>query len=118
MDCDSVSLNNDPFRVCLDICDRSEISKTRKSANLLKKKIAGNIVGKKDKGNKNNLSRKCAIGSMERERVEEEELEMQNIVFWPNWRNAAQTKHLARRTMIFTQKMIALSYFPNILNHS
>ena len=42
-------------RVCLDICDRSEISKTRKSANLLKKKIAGNIVGKKDKGIKNNL---------------------------------------------------------------
>ena len=68
MDCDSVSLNNDPFRVCLDICDRSEISKTRKSANLLKKKIAGNIVGKKDKGNKNNLSRECAIGSIERER--------------------------------------------------
>ena len=37
------------IRVCLDICDRAEISKTRKSANLLKKKIAGNIVGKKDK---------------------------------------------------------------------
>ena len=41
------SRNNGP---CLDTCDRSEISKTRKSANLLKKKIAGNIVGKKDKG--------------------------------------------------------------------
>ena len=30
----------------------------------------------------------------------------------------SQTELLAARTMIFTQKMIALSYFPNILNQS
>ena len=38
----------------LDICDRNEISKTRRQANLLKRKVlsAGSIVGKpqKDKG--------------------------------------------------------------------
>ena len=41
----------------LDICDRKEISQTRRRANLLKKKVlsAGNIVGgksEKDKGKK------------------------------------------------------------------
>ena len=48
--------NNKSFSI-LDICDRKEISQTRRRANLLKKKVlsAGSIVGGKSEKDKGNL---------------------------------------------------------------